>query len=102
MELLIISLLSFSMGWGTYWMNDEETVCKEIVLSIPQEAVEPIAIKDCIEHDSKEVCNVGYPRAVLHTEEYKKDIGHGIITRESLKQCVDAVDRYNFNKSITR
>lgn len=92
----------FGGGYGLSEYMDEEVICKEILLTTPKESLEPILVKDCLEHDKNEVCNVGYPRVVLHTDEYKKDIGHGIITRESLKQCVNAVDIYNKNKSIRR
>lgn len=102
MELLLISLLSALGGAGIFAYYDEDVVCKEILLTTNKELLKPIEIVDCKQDDAQTDCNIPYPRYVLSTEEYKKDIANGIETRVNLKQCVDAVDRYNKDKFIER
>lgn len=102
MELLLISLLSALGGAGIFAYYDEDVICKEIVLTTNKELLKPIEIVDCKQDDLQTDCNIPYPRYVISTEEYKRDIANGIELRVNLEQCIDAVDRYNNDKSTKR
>ena len=101
MEFLIISILSFGLGWGTSEYFDEEIVCKKIVFNAPDKVLKPIQIQDCKQGSPSTHCPIKYPRFVLSEEEYIKDIDNGIEVREYLNECIETIERYNEDKSVT-